>query len=399
MDPSDSSQNRRRIPAVSEVVAELSKRLLASPEQQPALFHAAQQVCAEELRLVRTGFRPAPFDELVERALRMLPAEMAGEAPGRPLENAIFPEDDPFGTIASPTVPQKSGEDGPFSLDSGRSLESYAAPEPPPLPPARPLELSERVPTPAPPSRSYREPQRVRSSSSTSALRVLIFLLLAGIGFAAYRFSQSDRWRFRASGRPSPPVARSRPAAASVPAAPAPSGTVLATGLSPTPAPPAARVPSAAPVPGPSTVVPPPASKGDRRSRPNPREAAARTAAPAAPPAPAESPRVSSAESALPESRGSSMISSDWSGRAPAYMIHFSSYQKRDNAERDRARLSKLIGKPFHVIEVNLGREGDWFRVMLGDFPSREEAQRERDALSAAGTPGMGFVYRVSGSH
>jgi hypothetical protein len=91
------------------------------------------------------------------------------------------------------------------------------------------------------------------------------------------------------------------------------------------------------------------------------------------------------------------MLSPDWTG-APTWMVHFSSFQKKENAERDAARLAKVLGRPFHVVAVNLGAApGVWFRVMLGDYGTREEAQTERDALSAKGTPGIGLVYRVEG--
>jgi len=50
------------------------------------------------------------------------------------------------------------------------------------------------------------------------------------------------------------------------------------------------------------------------------------------------------------------------------------------------------------VIGVNLGPAGHWYRVMLGEFPTREEADAERSELAAKGTPGMGLVYRVSAS-
>jgi cell division protein FtsN len=92
------------------------------------------------------------------------------------------------------------------------------------------------------------------------------------------------------------------------------------------------------------------------------------------------------------------MVSEDWNGHAPVFMIHFSSYQKRENAERDQARLAKLVGRPFHIISVNLGREGPWFRVMLGDFSTRDEALAFRQQLADRNTPGMGLVYRVSGT-
>ncbi len=92
------------------------------------------------------------------------------------------------------------------------------------------------------------------------------------------------------------------------------------------------------------------------------------------------------------------MVSKDWEGRPPAYMIHFSSYQRRENAERDQSRLSKVVGRPFHIISVNLGREGFWYRVMLGDFSSRDEALAYRQQLVDRNTSGMGLVYKVSGT-
>jgi hypothetical protein len=77
-------------------------------------------------------------------------------------------------------------------------------------------------------------------------------------------------------------------------------------------------------------------------------------------------------------------------------MIHFSSYQKKENADRDAVRLEKVLGRPLRVIGVNLGASGYWYRVMLGEFPSRQEADAAREELVAKGTPGIGLVYRVS---
>jgi cell division protein FtsN len=90
------------------------------------------------------------------------------------------------------------------------------------------------------------------------------------------------------------------------------------------------------------------------------------------------------------------MISPDWAGHPAAFMVHFSSYQKKENADRDAARLARVLGRPMHVIGVNLGASGYWYRVMLGEFPNREEADAYRTDLAARGTAGMGLVYRVS---
>jgi hypothetical protein len=90
------------------------------------------------------------------------------------------------------------------------------------------------------------------------------------------------------------------------------------------------------------------------------------------------------------------MISPDWAGHPAAFMIHFSSYQKKENADRDAVRLEKVLGRPLRVIGVNLGASGYWYRVMLGEFPSRQEADAAREELVAKGTPGIGLIYRVS---
>jgi cell division protein FtsN len=91
------------------------------------------------------------------------------------------------------------------------------------------------------------------------------------------------------------------------------------------------------------------------------------------------------------------MLSPDWAGRAPVYMIHFSSYRRIENARIDAKRLSDELGIPAHVLSIQLGAQGSWYRVMMGEFPTEEDALARRRALQAAGTSGMGLVYRVTG--
>jgi hypothetical protein len=366
MDSSD-TQNRRKIPAVSDVVAELSKRLLATPEQQPALFHAAQQVCAEELRLVRTGFRPAPFEELVDRALRLLPSEI-GRGP--------FPEAEPFGTLEPENVPLTPG---PFE-----AIESYEPPTPPAEhSPVQPLSLPE---SPAPPASpvvaAYRRPEAAeprversaRHSRSANLTRLLIFLGLVGVGYAAYRFSP---WRtLTKRTRSAPRPAAAPPTRSAMPPNPSPASTS---------APP--------PEPAPSTSAPPPATGKRPTTTPAPP-----VAKPKSLPVEDAAPTSAQEPPSIPESRGSSMISKDWDGHPAVFMIHFSSYQKKDNADRDFRRLSKLFDRPIRVIGVNLGREGFWYRVMLGDFSTRDEAMAYRQQVADTKAERVGLVYRVSGT-
>jgi len=213
--------------------------------------------------------------------------------------------------------------------------------EPEPLePPEDPITFAIRDRTPAPPSRGG---------------KLSVFLLILAIGGGIYFFAQSKQITPQAAPEPGP----------------ASPGTVTS------------------PFEGTSSSVLPARPAPDR----SPLEPSAEPSPPrGVPPAPASA----VVASAIPESHGPSMVSSDWAGRAAAYMIHFSSFRKRENAERDAARLAQRVGRPFHVIAVNLGRDGMWFRVMLGDFSSREEAQAHREELAMKGMTDMGSIYRVS---
>lgn len=90
------------------------------------------------------------------------------------------------------------------------------------------------------------------------------------------------------------------------------------------------------------------------------------------------------------------MVSSDWAGKAPLYMIHFSSYRRIENARTDAKRLSQELAMPAHVLSISLGSQGAWYRVMMGEFATEEAAVERRRQLEATGTPGMGLVYRVT---
>jgi hypothetical protein len=172
--------------------------------------------------------------------------------------------------------------------------------------------------------------------------KLAVFLLVVAIGGGVWFFAKTRRV---------PPVPPSDTAAPGAPAsATGPSGTTAPSGA-------VLSVPSPAP--------------------------AEASAAPSVPPPPA-----------IPESRGSTMLSPDWNG-APAWVIHFSSFQRRENAERDAARLAKALGRPLRVVSVNLGKPGLWYRVMLGEYGSREEALAAREALVGKGVSGVGLVYRV----
>jgi len=314
--------------------------------------------------MVRTGFAPAPLDDLAARVVRLLPAEMGGERypgwswdqdapfPDEPWDDSVpaFSPDDPFGggfeAVSSAPSAKQSPARAELDADEGGGtpVEDEEAPVPEEETEEEPeVAFAVRGETPKPPRGG----------------KLAAFLLFIAIAGGVYFFSQTKR---PAPPSTMPPGPSSGGESSPFPAPSAPPGKDSAPVTSaPTPALPAAPRPGPAPAPSP------------------------------APPVPAASPG-----SSVPESHGAAMISPDWAGHPAAFMIHFSSYQKKENADRDAARLTKLLGRPLRVIGVNLGASGYWYRVMLGEFRSREEADAAREELVAKGTPGMGLIYQVS---
>ena len=353
--PEPGPRDRRKVPTVTEVVEAIVRGLGIAPERRGEVFRAAQQVCAEEMRLTRTGFAPAPLSELAERAVRLLPADMGGER----VASRGWNEDAPFPEEALVETAFSAGPDDPFGdePDAAPALEVF------------PAEREGRVvlhpsagsvPSPEEPEAEEEENDEEiafetvdRPEAAPRGGKLVAFLLVVAIAGGVWFFAKTRRV---------PPVP---PAGAT-----SEDGEPAAPGV---------------PAPGSGGAVAPASDAGTSGS-------AARTTPEAPRPSPAAPPAAPAP--AIPESRGSTMVSPDWTG-APVWMIHFSSYQRRENAERDAGRLSKVLGRPLRVIGINLGAPGLWYRVMLGDYGSREEAQAARDALAAKGIPGLGFVYRV----
>jgi hypothetical protein len=345
--PEAASRGGARIPTVGDLAEEVGRSRKIPPERRSELFHAARQVCAEELRMVRTGFAPAPLSELAARVVRLLPAEIGGDRypgwswdqdapfPEEPLDDSVpaFSPDDPFGEVPAPPAAAAMSRVGAAEPEAGGLSDEEGEEE------LEEISFVIRDDVPAPPRGG----------------KLAAFLLFIAIAGGVYFFAQTRKAQ--------PP--------ASIPAVP--TRGEEASPLSPPAAP--ATVANAPAAPTVSAAVPPPASSPSITG----------------PPAPPVAPEV-------PESRGATMLSPDWAGHPAVFMIHFSSYQKKENADRDAARLAKVLGRPLHVIGVNLGPAGRWYRVMLGEFPSREEADAERAELAAKGTPGMGLIYWVSAS-
>jgi hypothetical protein len=143
-------------------------------------------------------------------------------------------------------------------------------------------------------------------------------------------------------------------------------------------------------------AVPTPAPAPPEPAPPAAAKAAAAKTAPAKPgPAAAEPKRP--APPAPRSSHAALMVTKDWTGRPPVFVLHFSSHKDRASAAREAARLAAALHEPGHAVEVELGEKGVWYRVVIGEFPSAEEARVFREELAAKQTPGMGFVYEMRG--
>ena len=148
--------------------------------------------------------------------------------------------------------------------------------------------------------------------------------------------------------------------------------------------------PAAAPTAAPAAPVePPPAAP---KSAPP-----VKAAPPKAPPAKA-APKPAPAPAPVPGSgHAAVMVTKDWVGKPPVFVLHFSSHKDRPSAEKEAARLAAALFKPGRAVEVDLGNKGVWYRVVIGEFGRVEEARAFREDLVAKNTPGMGFVYEMRG--
>ena len=85
----------------------------------------------------------------------------------------------------------------------------------------------------------------------------------------------------------------------------------------------------------------------------------------------------------------------EWFGKAPIYAVFVSSYESRETADADAAHSVSLFGQPGHVFMIT-GDTQRRFRVLLGEFATRDEADAWRTSMLAKGIH-MGNVYRVEG--
>lgn len=91
------------------------------------------------------------------------------------------------------------------------------------------------------------------------------------------------------------------------------------------------------------------------------------------------------------------MVSKDWAGKEPVFVIHFVSGKDRKIVEKEALAIGKRLGLVASTIEVDLGEKGIWFRAVVGEFGTVDEALAKHAELKAAETKGMGLVYRLAG--
>ncbi|MFI5166151.1 MAG: SPOR domain-containing protein [Thermoanaerobaculales bacterium] len=454
--PDPSAGGSAKVPLVSEVLDRLLAIESGARTRRSALFQAALQVCTDEIRRVKQGATPAALDTLVERARTLLtsPAGQMRAAPSRPSVAAdlaplldetagllkvpptvVSPEPPappmpaarPTPEAPPPSVPPKPAaapppvhpkseavppptRRDPFVVAPEEAPPVPAAAEPwPPPPPA--VSFLELFPPPEPALEDLGGKTVPGSRLGTQVLLPLSVLIVVG-GAAAWYFLIGPRHSLQTVPTPAPTIApvTQPPATVSLPTAlpaipPPPPTQALAiqTGGStpgakpgvPSAAAPASASPTSvwdlttpptAPpnlTPGvePTPPAPPPA-------RP-PQHAPARAAAPPAQPGTGKAPPSG-------QDRAATMVSPDWAGHAPIYVVHFSSYHDHDKAASDAARIAAEFRHPTYVAKVSLGAEGEWFRVVVGDFATADEAFAYRAELLARHVPDVAHVYRLT---
>lgn len=377
---------RRILPSVSEVASGLARLVTADPA---ALYRIAREVVAEELLRVKQGLESASLETLVARAHKRfrgttleVPAvaqpDLFAEAPPEPPRRREPPPEPPMPVLPAlyeapeaPFAPASTSElgwDRPSSEAPGPAASSPESPIGPPPGnglPGRPRSGDEQtLPVEAADVEMHEEVEATAAAgpADEAARRRLWILAVAAFALVA----AGVVWALLRILSPAPGVIRSEtPATVEVPVPP-----VLPAEPAPTAAP--LPAPTAAPAPAPPPPVP---------------KAAVRKAPPAKP-----------AAAKQKSSHVAAFTTKDWAGRAAVYILHFSSHQDRAAAASEAARLRAMFGKPAHVVEVDLGPKGTWYRVVVGEFRTADEARAFRAALAAKKTPGMGFVYEMKGS-
>lgn len=363
--------DKPRVVLVSELLDRLLEEFGTAGPSRSELFQTALRLCADESKNVQRGQRPASLRELATRAHSLLetprPAgervRFAGKAPA-PESPPAQPAD---ALPAATAVPEPLGTAEPAVKD----LEPFVVPQvteqPPDLPEAQPrVQFEDLFPDHAD------APLEVDAPRARGGSGLLIRVALGAIAVLAAAIVAVVFWPTTAPRESGPPhIVESFPAPrpTSLPTA-TPADLQLATAVPPEPAATAATYPTPAAV---RAVAPPKEAVAAVRVGPTVQPVVAQT--------------TEGAET---------MRSPDWADHEPVFVIHFASYRSRANATADAARLARDLGRPAYALVVNLQQSGTWYRVVLGDFATAEEARAFRADLVARSPRDVDGVYLLA---
>lgn len=436
---------KRMLPSVAEVARELSRRTAADAA---SILTTSRKVCAEELVRIKDGQESVPVEVLVERARALLeqnsqtavgtfafepppPLPAAPSAPAAPLPEGA----DPFGETMGKLDLRWDGDamESPHGHVHGHEV----SPEPRPSPFEMSFPLPDQVlerepdagqksappqPAPAPaPARIPFQPPSVRRSRLPFFLVIAVLAAAAG-GVAWYFLSGPSKPagpppslavkrkpRAAPAEAAAPAAAQAAPTAPATPALPATPAWIKSGGVPPAPTgipaqPTATKLPVVSVIPEPVPVElkaksAPAAPVVNAASVPNAANAAANAPKPsaekAATPSPSRKGERAAPSATQVQIRAGTLVTPDWTG-APVHVLHFSSFVEKARTEKHAAVLAKELGLPARAVQVDLGDKGIWYRAVVGEFATAEEALAFRNQLLEKGTPGVGLVYRMT---
>ncbi|MGD1148821.1 MAG: SPOR domain-containing protein [Thermoanaerobaculaceae bacterium] len=416
------SSGKPKVVPVSELFDRLVAEYRSGNVPHSTLFQTALRVCADDSKRVQRGEPPAQIRELVQRARATLDVSHPGSSPPAPNGWPAAPVDAApirFAGRQAPFAPEPP-LDGPPTEAAGltpetpdptplssvsefeftpeapaRSIPDEVAPvPPPPLVPPLPAPLEAEPPEEALPV----GPADVPFEAHPEPISPILTLNESRVSFEDL-FNQEADARLedaQTDGGGAPSLVFRIGVIALALLAGAVVIVVLWPGIAPRKSGPSriiesfpAPQPTAAPPPLAALLVPTPAPAALPTATPVP-EPTQRPPEPTAPSRPATAARPAVVEGV------ETMRSPDWTGHPPTFVVHFASYHSRENATADAARLGRETGRSAHALQVDLGEKGTWYRVVVGDFATAEEA-RAFHAEIAARKPGeVGGVYRLS---
>ena len=409
---------KRMLPSVAEVARELSRRTAADAA---SILTTSRKVCAEELVRIKEGQESVPVEVLVERARALLeqnsqtavatfafepppPLPAAPSAPAAPLPEGA----DPFGETMGKLDLRWEGDalESPHGHVHGHEVPPEPRPSPAPAP------APARIPFQPPPVRRSRLP-----------FFLVIAVLAAAAGGAAWYFLSGPskpagpppslavkrKPRAAPAEAAAPAAAQAAPTAPATPALPATPAWIKSGGVPPAPTgipaqPTATKLPVVSVPPEPVPVElkaksAPAAPVVNAASVANAANAAANAPKPsaekAATPSPSRKGERAAPSATQVQIRAGTLVTPDWTG-APVHVLHFSSFVEKARTEKHAAVLAKELGLPARAVQVDLGDKGIWYRAVVGEFATAEEALAFRNQLLEKGTPGVGLVYRMT---